>query len=606
MMRLAAVAAVMAVVAASVAAEEAPEVVASEVVVETQEGLVSGLLEESTKGKLFHSYLGIPFAKPPVGSLRFKDPVPGERWEGVLEGTTMPTICPQLDMMAVMTSEMPESGGIVGDEDCLYLNVFTPKPGEPEAGLPVMVFIHGGGFFGGGAQDQLPHVLLNRQVVLVIIQYRLGMLGFLSTEDSVIPGNFGLKDQTLALQWVQRNIHNFGGDKTKVTIFGVSAGGASVHYQLLTPKSEGLFARAIMQSGAAVCPWALSRSHADVTRKVAQATGCSIHQDSQDLLKCLQGVDAFALTALSKDTLDWFMLPFRLGPRVDGDYLPAEPAVLLKEGRFHKVPLVSGIAAHEGVVFTLPMYVMEHLRLALENDFEVAGPASVQSIDDTDDPVGLALKLYRYYVGEVKVTSGRKGDLIEMMSDRHFTMCHDWASQHHAKHQGPDSRTFRYELTHNAELSVSALFGASPDSRWVSHGDDIFYLFRLGTMLEMVSQAFNGQTDLRRKDDLQLREIILSLWLNFAATGNPTPDDSLGFTWEPSTEDNLQYLNLTPSPSMEADQRHHMRMFHASLPTKVNLALHPHLVKQDTPEADDAVEDAAREGGSSRISQDEL
>nr|XP_053634423.1 venom carboxylesterase-6-like [Cherax quadricarinatus] len=172
---------------------------------------------------------------------------------------------------------------------------------DPTSKLPVMVWIHGGGFYSGGASEYLPHVLLNHDVVLVVIQYRLGVFGFLSTEDSVIPGNFGLKDQTLALQWVQRNIHKFGGDKTKVTIFGESAGGASVHFQMLSPKSEGLFSRVIMQSGSALSPWATGFKFRETAEEIGQTMGCPDSQDSQALLDCLQKVDGRRLSSLFQD-----------------------------------------------------------------------------------------------------------------------------------------------------------------------------------------------------------------------------------------------------------------------------------------------------------------
>ncbi|KAG7153841.1 Venom carboxylesterase-6-like 8, partial [Homarus americanus] len=193
----------------------------------------------SASSRALYAYQGIPFAKPPVGDLRFKDPVPSEPWEGVRDGTKLPEPCLQVSFFMFTSGVRVPPEKLLGVEDCLYLNVYTPVDNGPKADLPVMVWIHGGAYFSGSTKEYLPLVILDHDVVLVVIQYRLGVLGFLSTEDSVIPGNFGLKDQTLALKWVQRNINNFGGDKTKVTIFGESAGGASVHFHMLSPKSKG-------------------------------------------------------------------------------------------------------------------------------------------------------------------------------------------------------------------------------------------------------------------------------------------------------------------------------------------------------------------------------
>ncbi|XP_042874959.1 cocaine esterase-like [Penaeus japonicus] len=230
---LAALASFAVLVAAALAGREGAPVVG------VAGGRVAGVTETSTKGREFHAYYGLPFARPPVGDLRLKDPVKAGSWEGVRDGTKMPLPCLQVPYDTSVMGIVLAPEELLGDEDCLYLNVFTPKRTDPAEGLPVMVWIHGGGYFAGGAYEYLPHALMNHDIVLVILQYRLGIMGFLSTEDEVIPGNFGLKDQTLALHWVQENIHHFGGDAARVTIFGESAGGASVNMHMLSPKSKG-------------------------------------------------------------------------------------------------------------------------------------------------------------------------------------------------------------------------------------------------------------------------------------------------------------------------------------------------------------------------------
>ncbi|XP_071521203.1 carboxylesterase 1E-like [Panulirus ornatus] len=210
---------------------------ASTLEVQLSQGSILATREEAGEGTYFYSVKSIPFAKAPVGDLRFKDPVAHGTWLGLRNGTIHPPLCPQVSLKTYLKGEMD----VTGSEDCLYLNVYTPTllQSPAQAGLPVMVWFHGGGFNSGGTEDYEALPLLTRDIVLVVVQYRLGFLGFLSTEDLVLPGNLGLKDQTLALQWVQDNIHDLGGDPAKVTIFGESAGGASVHYQLLTPKAKG-------------------------------------------------------------------------------------------------------------------------------------------------------------------------------------------------------------------------------------------------------------------------------------------------------------------------------------------------------------------------------
>ncbi|KAL3282159.1 hypothetical protein HHI36_005354 [Cryptolaemus montrouzieri] len=162
-------------------------------------------------------------------------PVPIEPWKDVLDATKPHAVCPQRDIYR-------RTDLIEGDEDCLYLNVYTPRlPSENLELLPVMVFFHGGGFLCGGGNSYWygPDVLLDRDIVLVVTNYRLGALGFLSTGDSVSPGNYGLKDQSLALKWVKKNIEYFGGDPDSITLFGESAGGASANYHMLSPLSKG-------------------------------------------------------------------------------------------------------------------------------------------------------------------------------------------------------------------------------------------------------------------------------------------------------------------------------------------------------------------------------
>ncbi|KAK7072928.1 Carboxylesterase 5A [Halocaridina rubra] len=238
-------------------------------VITTEQGKLSGISEEAYDGTPFNSYYAIPFAQPPLGELRFKrlnelvqtelliqpiltnlserdelgdgtrDPQPPSTWTGVRKRSSLASPCVQVPFGHMLAGVKLPPEELVGDEDCLYLNVFTPKGAQTRDDIPVMVYIHGGGFFAGGAFEYLPHVLLSRDIILVVIQYRLGFLGFLSTEDSIIPGNYGLKDQIAALQWVQKNIKHFGGNPKKVTIFGESAGAASVHYHMFSPKSEG-------------------------------------------------------------------------------------------------------------------------------------------------------------------------------------------------------------------------------------------------------------------------------------------------------------------------------------------------------------------------------
>ncbi|XP_042894114.1 cholinesterase 2-like [Penaeus japonicus] len=544
------------------------------------EGRVSGITETSTKGKEFLSYYGLPFAKPPVGELRLKDPVKAEGWKGVRDGSKQPSSCLLVPLAFSAMGIILPSADLRGDEDCLYLNVFTPKRIKSGKKLPVMVWIHGGAFLSGGSHEYLPHVLMNHDIVLVVLQYRLGILGFLSTEDEVIPGNFGLKDQTLALHWVQENIHHFGGDAARVTIFGESAGAASVHYHILSPKSKGLFHRAIMQSGSALAPWARQEGLRSVAEEVGRAMGCPEGGGSNGILACLQKVEGRQLAASFQDFMKWFILPPVAVPRVDGDFLPDHPARLMRDGDFNHVDLMAGITREDGAIITNPMLIRKDLLPTLQNNFSTIGPLSLMVGPEVQDSVAFSTKVYQHYLSDLTIDRDHIEEITKLNTDYSFAIPHDLTTLYHSR--VPGLATFRYELVHRSQLSMGDFFNADTGRHWIPHGDDLYYLFAGGPLLVRRHLA-DRPTDLQSHEDLRLRDVITTTWTNFAASGNPTPDDSLGFKWEAVTEDDLRYLALEPSPAMEADRRQEVRDFFASLPSKMNHIFHPeHVVPLGT------------------------
>ncbi|XP_042894416.1 juvenile hormone esterase-like isoform X2 [Penaeus japonicus] len=575
--------ALFAVLVATVAGREGAPVVG------VAGGRVAGVTETSTKGREFHAYYGLPFARPPVGDFRLKDPVKAESWDGVRDGSKKPSPCLHVPFGFTVMGITLAPEELQGNEDCLYLNVFTPKRMEPAERLPVMVWIHGGAFYAGGTHEYLPHVLMNRDIVLVVLQYRLGIMGFLSTEDEVIPGNFGLKDQTFALRWVQDNIHHFGGDAARVTIFGESAGGASVHFHLLSPKSKGLFSRAIMQSGSALAPWAHREQLKSVAEEVSKSVGCP-GLGSQEMLACLQKTDGRKVAASFQYFMKWFILPMTTTPRIDGDFLPDHPARLMRDGKFNHVNVMAGITRDEGAIVTQTMIVREELLNTLREDFSAVGPMSLMLGPEATDPVEFSNRSYQHYLGDLNVNLERVEELTRFYSEYTFGIPHDLTTLYHAR--VPGLSTYRYELKHRAQLSFGDFIGTDVGKHWIPHADDLYYLFAGGPLL--APDNLPGRpSDLQKEEDLRLRDIVTTMWTNFAATGNPTPDDSLGFKWEAATEDDLRYLALEPSPAMEADQRQKVRDFYASLPSRINQILHPERI-------------VSGKKSSSRPSQDEL
>jgi para-nitrobenzyl esterase len=327
-----------ALVAASVPAASARGVVP------TDNGPVRGVDAPSVS-----KYLGIPYAAPPVGDLRWQPPQPPARWRAVRDASQFGGHCPQA---------ASPFGTESSTEDCLYLNVFTPngKVAQEKNGkvklkkakrLPVMVWLHGGALVVGEGDDYDPRRLVEQGVVVVTLNYRLGFLGFfahpaLSAESpSGASGNYGLMDQQAALRWVQRNIRGFGGDRNNVTIFGESAGGLSVHAHLASPLSAGLFDRAIAQSGA-YSPGEPSLADAE-TRGLALAhnMGCGDAQTPE----CLRSVPIETLLANQPE------LPGAIGPNLDGKVLPQSINGALETGQFNRVPVIEGSNHDEFTLF---------------------------------------------------------------------------------------------------------------------------------------------------------------------------------------------------------------------------------------------------------------
>ncbi|XP_047472574.1 esterase E4-like isoform X1 [Penaeus chinensis] len=517
-------------------------------------GKLIGREEESTDGRPFYSFYSIPFAEPPLGRLRFRDPEPSAGWEGARDASAAPPPCVQIPFSATETGD----ASVIGSEDCLYLSVFTRQPNVPDARLPVMVYIHGGGYFAGSADKYPPHVLLNEDIVMVSLQYRLGIMGFLSTEDSVIPGNFGLKDQALGLRWTKENIRFFGGDASRITVFGISAGAASVHFLVLSPSTDGFFQRAILQSGAAVCPWSLGRAHRETAHRIAARHGCPAHEGSRKVLQCLQGVAAEEVVATLVEFFEFLHVPLVMGPRVDGDFLPDEPEVLLKEGRHKKVDLISGITAHDGGLFAFGLYGHQERLEHFRRHFPSSGSVALDFHPEDDAPLELTRKVFEFYLGDAEVGVGNADQVVKMFTDRTFAVCHDLTLLHHARSARGAHRSFAYEFAHRGDHSLGDAFDAPFGRHWVTHADDAFYFFTGGGTWQPLTSS----------EDLAVRNIVTSLWANFAATGDPTPDDSLGFKWAAANETQLHYLSLTPTPTMQDDSRRQVRDFFGGLATR--------------------------------------
>jgi para-nitrobenzyl esterase len=330
------IAAIMLIAAAPAGAARAQDVCADPV--KTTEGPVRG---RTVKQSAACAFLGIPYAAPPIGDLRFKAPAPPAVRAAALDAYEFGPGCMQVQSI-IMGGKAKKLS-----EDCLYLNIWRPaKSGV----FPVMFWIHGGGYTGGaGSYDMYDGARLaaERDVVVVTINYRLGPLGFLALPElskddpNSGAGNYGLLDTIAALKWTRANVAGFGGDPDNLTIFGESAGGVSVCSLLASPPAAGLFQRGIIESGG--CDLAMAREKMyDMGRRFAQAMGC----DQEDAAACLRAKPAADLVKL-KGT------KFNASACVDGYVLPEMPLDAIKHGKFNKVPVMVGSNKDEGNIFVV-------------------------------------------------------------------------------------------------------------------------------------------------------------------------------------------------------------------------------------------------------------
>ncbi|XP_061505291.1 acetylcholinesterase isoform X3 [Anopheles gambiae] len=474
-------------------------------VVNTDKGRIRGITVDAPSGKKVDVWLGIPYAQPPVGPLRFRHPRPAEKWTGVLNTTTPPNSCVQI--VDTVFGDFP--GATMWNpntplsEDCLYINVVAPRPRPKNAA--VMLWIFGGGFYSGTATlDVYDHRALasEENVIVVSLQYRVASLGFLFLGTPEAPGNAGLFDQNLALRWVRDNIHRFGGDPSRVTLFGESAGAVSVSLHLLSALSRDLFQRAILQSGSPTAPWALvSREEATLRAlRLAEAVGCP-HEPSKlsDAVECLRGKDPHVLVNNEWGTLGICEFPFV--PVVDGAFLDETPQRSLASGRFKKTEILTGSNTEEGYYFII-YYLTELLRK--EEGVTVTREEFLQAVRELNPYVNGAARqaiVFEYTDWtEPDNPNSNRDALDKMVGDYHFTCNVNEFAQRYAEE---GNNVYMYLYTHRSK--------GNPWPRWtgVMHGDEINYVF--GEPLNPTLGYTEDEKDFSRK--------IMRYWSNFAKTG---------------------------------------------------------------------------------------
>ncbi|XP_055607111.1 juvenile hormone esterase-like isoform X2 [Uranotaenia lowii] len=439
-------------------------------------------------GSRFRGYLGVPFAKPPIGDLRFRNPQPVEPWDGDYDASFERSKC-------VQKNDLWPEQQVEGSEDCLYMNVFVPEVPKRES-IPVMVFIHGGGFFfGSSSMGELgPERFVDTgEVILVVIQYRLGVFGFLSTGDGAATGNFGLKDQTAALRWIQRNIAKFGGDPEKVTIFGQSAGGASVQMHMLSPLSRGLFSKAIVMSGNSLgfLTWPLE-DPLKFARQQAAAVGIESVDtiSSEDLVKALRVVDAIELAASIDKLKFWHVFPLTAYRPVvetfidDETFIAEEPRVLWAQGKYTQVPWMTGFVPNEGAFTSLAILLNETLLEELNENSQELIPQLVGCKQSEKTSRMLRERFFPGGTAERWLTEDNAKN-IQLLSEAQIKYPLALGAKQHITSNDPNKSSLQmYYFAFKSNHSYSKYFAKTDQDSGVCHSDDLSYLFRSRDLFE--------------------------------------------------------------------------------------------------------------------------
>ncbi|XP_060027957.1 neuroligin-1 isoform X2 [Erinaceus europaeus] len=522
----------------------------SDPLVTTNFGKVRGIKKELNNEILgpVIQFLGVPYAAPPTGEHRFQPPEPPSPWSDIRNATQFAPVCPQniIDgrlpevMLPVwFTNNLDVVSSYVQDqsEDCLYLNIYVPtedvkriskecarKPGKKicrkgdirDSGgpKPVMVYIHGGSYMEGTGNLYDGSVLASYgNVIVITVNYRLGVLGFLSTGDQAAKGNYGLLDLIQALRWTSENIGFFGGDPLRITVFGSGAGGSCVNLLTLSHYSEGnrwsnstkgLFQRAIAQSGTALSSWAVSFQPAKYARMLATKVGCNV-SDTVELVECLQKKPY-------KELVDQDIQPARyhiaFGPVIDGDVIPDDPQILMEQGEFLNYDIMLGVNQGEGLKFVENIVDSDDGISASDFDFAVSNFVdNLYGYPEGKDVLRETIKFMYTDWADRHNPETRRKTLLALFTD------HQWVAPAVATadlHSNFGSPTYFYAFYHHCQTDQVPAWADA------AHGDEVPYV--LGIPMIGPTELFPCNFS---KNDVMLSAVVMTYWTNFAKTGDP-------------------------------------------------------------------------------------
>ncbi|XP_071098229.1 cholinesterase-like [Haliotis cracherodii] len=534
--------------------------------VNSTHGLISGQTT-TVLGKPVHVFHGIPFAKPPINTLRFKHPLPAEPWyPDVKNATTQKASCYQdIPHKRNPLEQLPS----LVSEDCLYLNIFAPPSSPHGAPKAVMVWLYGGGFSSGSINAPMfdGGILASvNDVVVVTVNYRLGVLGFLYLDANTVPGNMGLMDQRLAIKWVYENSHNFGGDSSRITIFGQSAGGGSVSHHLLSPLSQPFFTSAIIESGSPLTSWDLltDREAKTNANAIAKKAKCSPRRTNVEIYECLNNKKAGDLVNLQNGLVQGANVAF--GPVVDGSFLPDRPLAILEKGAVKNASVLLGVNENEGALF---LYYGHPTVFKWQDNLSISDAEFMADLDAQGKIQGgsnmTVRSLYQEYVLS-RVESERDYVSIadEVLGDYAFKC----PVTRFAGFLATSSPTYLYSFNHRLQSATV------PKWMGVKHGGELPLVW---------GHALDPNVNLTFTDDEKtLSRVMMSYWTNFAKFGNPNGENSSLTQWPRFETMHERYLQLDVGSSLATSQglrRRQCVFLYQTVPLVASLEKH-------TPKAD--------------------
>ncbi|XP_022915549.2 carboxylesterase 1C [Onthophagus taurus] len=504
-----------------------------------KQGVLQGKEISRFRTEKIHGFLGIPYAKPPLGEFKFAPPQTDDlpSWDDVRNATDFAPSCLQVEKMK--ESDEPffkiiMDGKLKTDEDCLYLNVYVPSSRVPTQGYPTIVWIHPGSFVSGSPNIWNPfRLVLRYNVIVVTIAYRLNIMGFFTTGDGEAPGNFGLMDQRAAITWVKENINHFGGDPENICLMGYGAGATSIGLHLINLELEGLFSSAIIMGGSLFKSNSVGSPKVDdVLDKVGVNHGC-IRKPTSLLMQCLRNIDS-KLIVEENQNHDW-------KPTYDKDLsnstnpiIPENVRTLFERGEFIKVPLLTGYTNMEDALMVkdileemLPSNgTSAHLSAAL-NDY-ISSDFSISNDSDScsynSNHLMDSVMFFYSPTTPVKNQDDARKLVIDFLTDKNVASSTFLLATYMSTHR--PTYVYRFDMKPSTEAVLVDL----PDWISVPHLFDLLYVWGAPYWVRL-----SGNWDNR---DRLTADVIMTFWTNFAKHSNPMHSSPYPIKWDAFVEDN--------------------------------------------------------------------